>query len=184
MSAQIAAPVIENHLADDDFTGQHRAMPEEQRDPKKLKDKRRTRTDSDRIEHLEERADHHDEVLGKIDDKVGRMEPELSKMSGKLDILPKLVELVEMTMSAAHEREHVTFTAQVDVDTAKAKTEIEKQAAIAVAEAKDEIKDRASKREARRKIWVKVLGGAIATVAAIAAGGTVHWLIHKITGWL
>jgi hypothetical protein len=161
VAAQLATP--EPIYEVDDLTGQHQAglITKEQ-----LRERRGTRTPGERMDKLEDRVD---ELHGDV-----------REIKGSLSVLPQLASNVAALSSHMLERDHVTFTAQVDVDTAKKTADIEKAAAIAVAEKKDEIKDRASRRESRRKLVNKWLGlaGGVVVVAAI------HKLLQLWVPWL
>lgn len=113
-----------------------------------LRERRSLREPEKRIERLE---DKHDKLVTVVTE----MRVEVAEMSGKLEVLPDLVQAVQQSTIRAREREHVTFTAQVDLDKAKGL---------------DVISAGAAKRE-----WItqllKIIGGAIAiAVTAFAAG--------------
>jgi hypothetical protein len=190
-------------LPTDDITAQYEAMPEDQRHPEALHAARARRPTPQRFRKLEDKTDEIGKQLvqTRLDmaKEVGAIKGEVAGIKGELAVLPELVSLVKTSLENTQHRETVTFTAQVDVDTAKKTAEIEKEAAIAqaretakideakakaIAEVRAEVKDGLDRRAARRKLWVKVLGAGIGAVAAIAAGGAVHWLIHELTGWL
>lgn len=138
VQAQLAAPVVENHIADGDITAQYLAMPEADRDRAKLRELRRGRTTSERMDRLE---DKHDDVVADVTQiraDVGEMKGSLKGMAGSLERLAK--------------RE------DNEADVAKAK---------AIAEVKAEVKDKLDKRTSRRKLVMRILGG-VATVVAIA----------------
>jgi hypothetical protein len=65
-----------------------------------------------RISRLEQK---HDDLAKS----VGETREIVAEMSGKLDVLPSLVDAVKGMAERASTREHVTFTAQVDVDKAR-----------------------------------------------------------------
>lgn len=156
VSVQIAAP--ENHLADDDYTGQHRAMPEAV-NREQLRELRRSRTPSERMDRLE---DKHDALV----DDVSEIKVSIASIDTSLSIMVK--------------RDERDAAAQADIETAKAKAEIAKKTAIDVAEAKGEIKDKLDARGARRKLWLKIVGGALGAVAVVV----VHKLVQLWLGWL
>jgi hypothetical protein len=136
VSAQLATPV-ENHL-DDDYTGQHRAMPqdERQRHRDKLRDDRRSRSDSARL-------DRHDDKFDQITDDITEIKVAISP-------LPKFMEDVRKVIDGDRERER-------EVETAKA-----------VAEVKAEVKDKLERRGERRKLIMKILGAGAAVVVVAA----------------
>jgi len=103
-----------------------------------------------RIARLEDKHDALVAVVGEMGQALGRVE-------GKLDVLPQLVDAVKDASDRAQQREHVTFTAQVEVD---------KAAKLDVIDA----------RRQRRQLVLKVVGllGAGGVVAEVA-----HWLIGK-----
>lgn len=165
VSVQIAKPLSASPLpgsADvDDYTGQYRSMPEEQRDPKKLKDARRTRTPSESIEKLEERADRHDDLLDAIGTKVDELVPAVAKIDGKLEFLPKFMEEVTKSLQDRREVQHIKLTAEADVETAKAKAEIT---------------DKLDAKKSRRRIWTRILTGA----GIAGAGYLTHFLMSHL----
>lgn len=124
----------------DDITGKFEG--------EELRQMRRSKRDTDeRIERLEVK---HDSLV-KV---VTETRLEVANMSGKLDVLPELVDAVRATAERTAQREHVTFTAQVDVDRAKALDGVE--------EKKD-----------RRQLAYKIAGG-------IAGGGVLIEILHRL----
>ena len=149
----------------DEVTGQHHGD--------ELRALRAARPPEQRLERLE---DKHDELVEIVTD----TRLTVSKIEGKLDVLPELVSVVKGMATAREQREHVTFTAQVEVDQARKIAEIEKEKDTAVAEKKAELDDRLDKKKSRRKLWIKILSGA----GVLVAGGIIHTIIHALTGWL
>lgn len=111
------APVLAPYV-DEDVTGKFDTgtLTREQ-----LKVLRGEREPIHRIERLE---DKHDELVGV----VGELRQTVGEVSGKLDVLPDLIQAVRDSTERSAQREHVTFTAQVGVDTAK---QIDKVHAVA-----------------------------------------------------
>ena len=149
----------------DEITGQHHG--------EELRAMRAARPPELRLERLE---DKHDELVTIVTD----TRLTVSKIEGKLDVLPELVSVVKGIATAREQREHLKFTAQVEVDQARELAEIEKDKDTAVAEKKAELDDRLDKKKSRRKLWIKILSG----VGVLIAGGIVHTIIHSLTGWL
>lgn len=115
-----------------------------------LVEKRSERPHDARLTRLEEKHDNLVSVVGELRQTVG-------EVSGKLDILPQLVTAVKDASDRVQQREHVTFTAQVEVD---------KATKLDVIDAHKQ----------RRQLALKVIGllGAGGVVAEVA-----HWLIGK-----
>jgi len=160
----------------EEITGQHHGA--------ELRAMRASRPPEVRLERME---DKHDELVSIVSDtretfarEVGAIRTQVGKIEGKLDVLPELVSVVKGIATAREQREHLTFTAQVEVDQARKLAEIEKEKDTAVAEKKAELDDRLDKKKSRRKLWIKILGG----VGVLIAGAIVHAIIHSLTGWL
>lgn len=83
-------------------------------------------------------------------------------MAGELKVLPELVDMIKQSAARAEQREHVTFTSQVQVDTAG------RLATIA---------DTADARRTRRALVAKVVAGA---VALVTSGAFLHWLLGRV----
>ena len=153
VSAQLAAP-IENHLADDDYTGQHRALPEATRDRDRLRELRRSRTPSERMDRLE---DKHDDVVadvGTIKVDIGVIKTSLGSMAVSFDRMAKRDDAA----------------AAVEADIAKAK---------AIDENKAEIRDELDKRKVRRKFFERIAAG-----IALGGGGWLLHEIAQALGWI
>lgn len=116
---------------------------------------RAARPTAERLERLEVK---HDDLAKH----VGDMRESVGKMAGQLEVLPKLVDAIEKSADRSAQREHVTFTAQVDVD---------KAGRIAT------IRDVADAKKARRHLVTKIATGAI---ALLTSGAALHWLIGKV----
>ena len=149
----------------EDLTGQYEG--------EELREMRRTRrTTGERVEHLEDKLDDHAAIVSDLRADVG-------EIKGKLEVLPKLVSLVQ----GIHDRDHVTFTAQVEVDTAKQTAEIEKEKEIAVeqerARIRNELDVKRAKRERTTRIMTKILGA----MGAVVAGWIVSEALRAL-GWL
>lgn len=84
----------------DEITGQYEG--------EELAAARARRPTAERVARLEVK---HDALAGVVSD----TREEVAKMSGKLDVLPDLVRAVQQSGERSAAREHVTFTAQVDV---------------------------------------------------------------------
>ena len=83
-----------------------------------LMEARAHRPTDERIGRLEQK---HDQLA----QEVGGVRVEVAKMSGKLEVLPQLVDAVKEVGKHANEREHIRLTAQVDIDKANAKDVID-----------------------------------------------------------
>jgi hypothetical protein len=116
---------------------------------------RRERDPLDRIDRLE---DKHDQ----LDVKVDGISSKVDVMSGKLDVLPDLVDAVKTIAETRASKEHVTFTAQVDIEKAKAEAEIDVYKATRIEKAK--------------RITKLILAG----IGLATSGGFIHWLISKL----
>lgn len=178
VKAQIARPLSAVPMpGDDDYTGQYRSMPEGTRDRPKLRELRRSRTPSERMDRLE---DKHDDLVEAFGQEIGDIKSDVGEIKGQLSVLPKLVSLLESTVDSAAAREQTALEAKAEVDNAVKKAEIQKETAIAVAKEKAEINDKLDKHKVRRKLWLKIVGGALGAIAIVAA----HKLVQLWFGWL
>lgn len=113
---------------------------------------RSKRTTSERLERLEVK---HDDLKQDFGNRLGRVEIAVADMGGQFKIIPSLINTMQDATKAMQQRDHVTFTAKVDVD---------KAVAIDVVEASK------AKRE-----WITktiAIGSSIAAiVAALVAAG-------------
>lgn len=103
-----------------------------------------------------------DERIGRLEEKHDALHSTLTEtrivvaeMSGKLDVLPQLVDAVRGMADRSAAREHVTFTAQVDVDKARQL---------------DNIDAKKDKRKLYMQIAGAVLGGGVLMKLLAAAG--------------
>ena len=120
-----------------------------------LREIRAMRPTDMRLERLEDKHDALSEAVGKMIGEVG-------EMRGELRVLPKLIEELSATARATQAREHVTFTAQVDVDTAKKVAHIH---------------DKVDVKKQRRLRITKIVTGA---VSIFSSGVVLHWLLGKL----
>jgi hypothetical protein len=178
-------------IDDGDVTGQHEVglITESE-----LAEARARRAPEDRL-HLLERK--HDIVV----DRLGKVEVTVAGLAGEMKVLPDLIGTMKDATKAMQERDHVTFTAKVDVEKAAAQAEIEidKAKEIADAQAQAEIdkakeiaatkvavakeRDVIDARKARRKRWTYVIGGGVAALSVVKhlfeyAGQFIHWMFH------
>jgi hypothetical protein len=116
---------------------------------------RAARPTDQRIGRLEEKHDRLDRIVGDI-------RADVSETKGKVSLLPKLIDESLRAVNDMRAREHVTFTAQVDVDRAKTVATIE---------------DAADATRARRERVTKIVGGVI---ALLSSGALLHWLVGKL----
>lgn len=107
-----------------------------------------------RLNRLEDKHDALDIVVGNIRADVG-------EIKGAINLLPRLIEDAIDQVKEVKAREHVTFTAQVDV------TRAEKIA---------DIHDDADAKKQRRALKIKIAGGIVAVASSSAF---LHWLIAR-----
>jgi septal ring factor EnvC (AmiA/AmiB activator) len=169
-----AASVTE--FLQDDVTGKYEG--------EELKAQREVRPVTDRIQRLEKK---HDDLRADLKDvradfksdlsdvrsdvktlsgHVGDLRSDVSGAVGKLDgqqgLLTELLSIVKNTAEHASDRDHITFTAKVDVDKAQelAKVDVGKAAELAKVEvAKEQELDTVEGRKVRRKAIAKLVGG-------------------------
>jgi uncharacterized protein (UPF0335 family) len=160
----------------DDVTGKYEG--------EELKAQREVRPVTDRVQRLEKkhddlRADLKDVRVDfksdlkdvrtdvkELSDHVSNLRADVSGAVGKLDgqqgVLSELLSIVKNTAEHANERDHITFTAKVDVDKAQelAKVDVGKAAELAKVEvAKEQELDTVEGRKVRRKAIAKLVGG-------------------------
>jgi uncharacterized protein (UPF0335 family) len=163
---------------------------------------REQRAPTDRIKRLERKHDElkgdlkevHGELKGDIKDvrtdvkilsgQMGDLRKDVAGAVGKIDgqevVLTEMLSLVKRTvdrdLERDHNREHVTFTAKVEVDKAQelAKVEVAKEQELAVIEVtKEEQVDTVKAKHDRRKRNLKIIG-------LLASGGSVIELLHRL----
>ncbi len=100
--AQTAAP---NAFSSEEVTGQYEGV--------ELQSMRAKRPTIARVARIEDKMDAHGDRLGKV-------EVELAKVSGQMDGQDKVLANIDKSLANMSAREHVTFTAQVDVGKAQA----------------------------------------------------------------
>lgn len=128
---------------EEDVTGQY--------DGDELDRLRAMRPADQRIARLEKKHDDLTQVVTETRVIVG-------EMSGQLSVLPELISVVRESANRASQREHVTFTAQVDVDKARQLDSIEGK-------------------KANRQRITTIIGGA---VTLLTSGAVIHWLVGKL----
>ncbi len=116
----------------------------------------------------------------KLAGEVGGLRTDVSGAVGKIDgqkeALTELIGLVKKSAEHAAEREHVTFTAKVDVNKANelAKVEVSKAEGLAIVEVnKEQGLDKIQAKKDRRATIAKIAGG-------IVGGGSIVELLHKL----
>lgn len=109
--------------------------------------RREKRTTGERVDRLEMK---HDQLV----QDVTETRVLVGEMRGELKVLPELVSVVKSVAQAGAQREHVTFTAKVDVDKAREEAKIR----IDEAEKKDVLAARAEKRVRVTK-WIGAIVG-------------------------
>lgn len=136
---------------DEDLTGQY--------DGEELARMRARRPTDKRLARLESKYDDLAEVVTETRLEVKETRGEIREMRGELKVLPELVDVLRQREA----REHVTFTAKVEVDKAKehAQVEVEKAAKLDSIDAKKD----------RRKLLLTIAG-------AFASGGIVYKLLQ------
>jgi len=148
---------------------------------------RRARPSDERFGHLEKKHDElkrdvekkHDDLKKDVSDvrsdvkdlsgQVSDMRSDVSGAVGKIDgqesVLTEMLGIVKKTAELGADRQHVTFTAMVDVDRAKelAKVEVDKEQQLDTLDAK----------KARRAMILKGVG-------LVASGGGLIELLHRL----
>jgi gas vesicle protein len=116
----------------------------------------------------------------KLTGEVGGLRTDVGGAVGKLDgqkeALTELIGLVKESTKQAAEREHVTFTAKVDVNKAHelAKVEVSRAEGLAKVEVtKEEGLDKVQAKKDHRATIAKIAGG-------ILGGGSIVELLHKL----
>jgi hypothetical protein len=100
----------------------------------------------------------------------------VGKIDGQQGVLKEMLSIVKKTAVAAADRDHVTFTAKVDVDKAHelARVEVDKETKLAEVEvSKEEKVDVVQAKRDRRKRNLTILG-------LVASGGGIIELLHRL----
>lgn len=146
---------------------------ETEADPDLRKERRRNRSDSNRLERLEDKSDEDKEKIDGLTTGFSELKNSVAEMRGEFR---GLKDSIDRMLHHASEREIAITTKTIEVETTKQVTAIETQAAIEVAKAESQIQDVADARKARRKLLFGV-----AKVIAIALGGAiVHVIAQKL----
>jgi hypothetical protein len=170
-------------FSNDEITGRYEG--------EELDEKRAERGDTERIGRLEKK---HDELKGdvkQLSGEVSSLRTEVSstrsevagaigKIDGQSGVLTEMLDLVKKTVEQTAEREHVSFTAKVEVDKAHelARVEVDKEQQLAAIEVtKETTVDTVKAKADRRKRNLKLLG-------LLASGGSIVELIHRLWEWL
>lgn len=192
---------IVKEFPDEEITGRYEG--------EELDERRSQRTDVERIGRLEKKHDElkrdvekkHDElkrdvaevrgdvkaVSGQVSDLRAGVSGAVGKLEGQEKVLSEMLSIVKKSA----DREHVTFTAKVEVDKAQelAKVEVEKQHELAAIEVtkeekvagivvvKEEKIDTVKAKGDRRKRNLKIL-------ALLAGGGGIFELIHRLLEYI
>jgi chromosome segregation ATPase len=173
-------------FVDEEITGQYEG--------EELELRRALRPPEDRIDRLEKKHDElkqevrekHDELKKDVSEvrtdirglstQVGDVRADVAGATGKLDGQDKvLVEMLSLVKKTA-DRDHVTFTAKVEVDKERelAEVAVDKERALAeVAVDKTGALDKFASRRARRKMVLRALG-------LLASGGGIIELLHRL----
>ncbi len=120
-----------------------------------LKEMRAKRTTGERLERLE---DKHDALVKD----VTQTRVDVGEIKGQLSVLPELVSVIKGIAEQGAAREHVTFTAQVDVDTAAKKADV---------------LDQLDAKKARRAWKTKII---TALIGAATSGAVLHWVLGRL----
>lgn len=86
---------------------------------------RNRRTTDERIVHLERKHDKLTEAHQKLADSISRVANDVSEMRGEMKVLPRLVDALEKAADRRADADHVTLTAKVDVERARALEPVE-----------------------------------------------------------
>ncbi len=186
LTARRERDAVVKEFGNDEITGRYEG--------EELDEHRAERPDVERIGRLEKKHDElkmdaekkHEELKGdvkevrsdvkKLSGDLSGLRSEVSGAVGKLDgqtgVLSEMLGLVKKTA----ERDHVTFTAKVEVDKAQelAKVEVNKEEQLSAIEvAKEEKVDIVKAKADRRKRNLKIL-------AILASGGSIVELLHRL----
>lgn len=163
------APAPVDPIDFDDLTGRF------ERDELSVEDLERFRAmrqPEDRLAKLEKKQDEQrkaDEAYrAKTDERLGKIEVAVADIGGQMKVIPDLVSAMKDATSALREREHITLTSRVEVDTAKKIADVE----VDTAKKKDAI----DAGKARRDFVLKI-------GAAILTGGVLGKLLHMAGLW-
>jgi hypothetical protein len=190
LAARREREAVVKESSNDEITGRYEG--------EQLDEKRNEREDGERFIRLEKKHDvlkkdvqkKHDELKGDVKELRGDVKElssefsilrsEVSGAVGKLDgqsgVLTEMLSIVKRTAEQTVEREHVSFTAKVEVDKAHelAQVEVAKEQQLAAIEVKKEEKvDTVKEKSDRRKRNLKLLG-------ILASGGSIVELIHQL----
>lgn len=133
--------------------------------------KRRARSHSDRIDRLEKKNDKHEEKIDNLTGAVAEVKGEVVGLRGQMTGQDRVLENISKSVDRLAQREHVEVTTSIDVGAARQESEIKVDEAKKIAAVNDE----ANKKEMRRKLVTKIVGG-------IAGGGAFVELLHRIFG--
>jgi hypothetical protein len=194
LAARREREAVVKESSNDEITGRYEG--------EELDEKRDERDEKERIVRLEKKHDalkkdvqkKHEELKGDVKELRGDVKQlsgefsdlrsEVSGAVGKLDgqssVLSEMLGIVKKTAEQTVEREHVSFTAKVEVDKAHelAKVEVDKEQQLAAIEVSKETNvDTVKAKADRRKRNLKLLG-------LLASGGSIVELIHRLWEWL
>ena len=122
-------------------------------------------------------------VSGQVSDMRAEVSGAVGKLDGQEKVLTEMLSIVKKTAIREADREHVTFTAKVEVDKEKelAKVEVDKEQQLAAIEVTKEVQvDVVKAKRDRRKRNLKILS---LVGSGLAAGAGLIELLHRI-GWL
>lgn len=172
---ELAVTVPRSEFVTEEYTDKHEGV--------ELDELRETRQPIDRIRRLERKSDETKadlkdvrsdvkELSGHVSDLREDVAGAIGKIEGQAPVLSELLSIVKKSA----DRDHVTFTAKVEVDKANelAKTEVAKANELAKVEiSKEEALDVYSARKIRRKAMLKGLG------LATSGAGLIE-LLHRL----
>src|SRR5262249_37993257 len=143
--------------AHDEITGKYEG--------EELEERRARRPTPERILRLERKHDELAADVKEVRQDVKTVERHLCEVAervahvdGQMEILPKVVDEMRLATRAMQEREHVTFTAKLDLDKAKALGDQR----VATQEKLDVI----DARKARRRRVTKLIGAGVGLISA------------------
>lgn len=174
---------VAKELTEEEITGRYEG--------EQLEEKRAERGDTERIGRLEKKHDELKSDVRQLSGEVSSLRTEVSdtrsevagavgKIDGQSGVLTEMLDLVKKTVAQTAEREHVSFTAKVEVDKAHelARVEVDKEQQLAAIEVtKETTVDTVKAKADRRKRNLKLLG-------LLASGGSIVELIHRLWEWL
>jgi hypothetical protein len=131
---------------------------------------RAARDPEERFAHIEGRVDAVVSTIGEMRVEVAE---NIGAMTGAVGALTGEVRGLATVVQNLSQRDHVTFTRTIEVDTAKKVAEVEVEAAKKVAA----VEDGKDARKHRRERITKVVG---IVAGLLSSGAVLHWLLGKL----